>query len=581
MSASLSPLRVADKLASPAILSTIYLGIFVNLIMLVIPIYAMQVYDRVLTSRNTTTLVLLTVLSLALLTVSAILDYARTSILQRAGVRFDEALARPLLTAAMHSEATRRQGSGAVALRDAETVREFISGGLIAALYDIPWTPIFILFCCVLHPVLGAVALGGTVIIAAFAFLTDRITRSPLDEANRSAVNVSRLTAALLRNSGVIRGLGMQEAVLTRWRLGQVERFSAQITAGDRNGALLAATKFVRMAIQIGLLCTGASLAISGAIAPGAMIAASILMSRALAPVEQAVAQWKRISGFWEAHARLGKFFDVTPTQSDALILPEPKGHLTVDGLVVLPPGAAVPSVRGISFSLRAGEALAVIGASTSGKSSLARALTGIWPAARGTVRIDGASLDQWDPTQIGRATGYLPQEIELFDGTVAENIARLDEVADAEVTAAAIAAGAHDAILRLPQGYQTRVGDGGLGLSGGMRQRIGLARALYGAPRLVVLDEPNSNLDTAGERALAEALARLKASGVTVVAVTHRPQLLRWVDKVMVMAEGQAQSFGPRDEVLALLQNPNARAVAPRGQAEPLQKPIRRQSAA
>jgi ATP-binding cassette subfamily C protein/ATP-binding cassette subfamily C protein EexD len=326
----------------------------------------------------------------------------------------------------------------------------------------------------------------------------------------------------------------------------------AHSTLVERGAAMHAVTKFARIAVQTALLCIGAWLAIDRQISPGAMMAASIIMGRALAPVEQVVGQWKRIIGFRSAYRRLEDLFQALPLSAAPTALPAPRGEIEVENAVVWPMAASRPSVKGVSFSLRAGESLAIVGASASGKSSLARAMAGVWPLRDGVIRIDGAAYSQWDQTRLGKHIGYLPQDIELFAGSVAENIARLGKVEDAAVVAAAKAAGAHEVILRLPNGYDTPIGEGGVALSGGMRQRVGLARALHGDPRLLILDEPNSNLDEDGEKALAKAMASAKAAGRTVIVVTHRPQLLAHVDSIMVMAFGKVLVTGPRDEVIA-----------------------------
>jgi ATP-binding cassette subfamily C protein/ATP-binding cassette subfamily C protein EexD len=344
----------------------------------------------------------------------------------------------------------------------------------------------------------------------------------------------------------------MGDIVLDRWSGAQSAVLAAHGTAIERAAAMHAISKFARLAVQTSLLCVGAWLAIEREISPGAMMAASIIMGRALAPVEQAVGQWKRLIAFRTSYRRLEDMFQALPAQPAATSLPAPKGRVDVESVVVWPPAGGRPSVKGVSFTLNPGERLAIVGASASGKSSLARALAGVWPLRDGVIRIDGAAYSQWDQNRLGKHIGYLPQDIELFSGTVAENIARLGKVDEKAVIAAATAAGAHEVILRLPNGYDTPIGEGGVALSGGMRQRVGLARALYGNPRLLILDEPNSNLDEDGEKALGEALAAMKAAGQTVIVVTHRPQLLAHVDRMLVMSFGTALACGSRDDVIA-----------------------------
>ncbi|MDU6373601.1 MAG: ATP-binding cassette domain-containing protein, partial [Bradyrhizobium sp.] len=384
------------------------------------------------------------------------------------------------------------------------------------------------------------------------ARLTEFYTRSSGERTNALANEASRFVAAALRNGEVVRGLGMGDIVMDRWSCRQSAMVDAHSTLVERGAAMHSITKFARMAVQTSLLCIGAWLAIEQQISPGAMMATSIIMGRALAPVEQVVGQWKRIIAFRSAYRRLEELFQALPVTAAPTALPAPRGDIDVENAVVWPPAAGRPSVKGVSFSLKAGESLAIVGASASGKSSMARAMAGVWPLREGVIRIDGAAYSQWDQNRLGKHIGYLPQDIELFSGTVADNIARLAKVDEAAVVAAAKAAGAHEVILRLPNGYDTPIGEGGVALSGGMRQRVGLARALYGDPRLLILDEPNSNLDEDGERALAHAMAQAKAAGRTVIVVTHRPQLLAHVDRIMVMSFGKSLAFGERDEVIA-----------------------------
>jgi ATP-binding cassette subfamily C protein/ATP-binding cassette subfamily C protein EexD len=361
-----------------------------------------------------------------------------------------------------------------------------------------------------------------------------------------------RIAASALRNGEVVRGLGMGDVVLGRWCGMQSEAQAVATAAHEKNATMQALTKFVRLAIQTALLCAGALLAIEGMVSPGAMLASSVVMARALAPIEQLIGQWKRLIACRAAYARLHRIFEAHPQAPAPAELPTPCGHIEVENAVVWPPLSQRPAVKYVSFSLQPGECVAVLGASGSGKSSLARALAGVWPLADGSIRIDGANYAQWDANKLGKHIGYLPQDVDLFAGIISENIARLDSGNQQAVIAAAKAAGVHEAILRLPKGYDTRLDDGEVALSGGMRQRIGLARALYGSPRLIVLDEPNSNLDEEGERALAAAIERLKAQKCSVMIITHRPAALANADRVMIMSLGQMVAIGPRDELLA-----------------------------
>jgi ATP-binding cassette subfamily C protein/ATP-binding cassette subfamily C protein EexD len=421
----------------------------------------------------------------------------------------------------------------------------------VAIACDLPWTPVFAALCFMQHFLLGIIALIGALVLFSLALFTEFVTRRSVERTNALSNEAARFVAAALRNGEVVRGLGMGDIVLDRWSGTQSAVVEAHSALVERGAAMHAVTKFARLAVQTSLLCVGAWLAIDRQISPGAMMAASIIMGRALLPVEQVVGQWKRVVALRSAYRRLEDLFQALPTTAAPTALPEPKGEIEVENAVVWPPSAGRPSVKGVSLTLKAGESIAIVGASASGKSSLARALAGVWPLREGVIRIDGAAYSQWDQNRLGKHIGYLPQDIELFSGTVAENIARLGKVDEAGVIVAAKAAGAHEVILRLPNGYDTPIGEGGVALSGGMRQRVGLARALYGNPRLIVLDEPNSNLDEDGERALASAMAAMRAAGRTVIVVTHRPQILAHVDRIMVMAFGKALVTGARDEVI------------------------------
>lgn len=547
-----SPLGSALRTCFPALIATFVLSVFINASMLATPLYSMQIYDRVLTSRSVGTLTMLTVVVGMFLVLYGILEFARSGVLARAGLQFEGALRHPLFETMMQAELSPRHRCGQQVIRDAETIRDCIAGGTAAIACDLPWTPVFVALCFMQHLYLGIVALIGSVVLFSLALFTELFTRVSVDRTNTLANEANRFVASALRNGEVVRGLGMGDIVLDRWSGAQSAVIEAHSIVIERGAAMHAVTKFARLAVQTSLLCVGAWLAIDRQISPGAMMAASIIMGRALAPVEQAVGQWKRVVGFRSAYRRLEELFEALPAQDAPTALPVPRGQIEVENAIVWPPAASRPSVKGVSLALNAGESIAIVGASASGKSSLARALAGVWPLREGVIRIDGAAYSQWDQTRLGKHIGYLPQDIELFSGSVADNIARLGHVDDAAVIAAATAAGAHDAILRLPNGYDTPIGEGGVALSGGMRQRVGLARALHGNPRLIILDEPNSNLDEEGEKALGQAMAAMKSAGRTVIVVTHRPQILAHVDRVMVMSFGKALACGPRDEVIA-----------------------------
>jgi PrtD family type I secretion system ABC transporter len=545
-------LRRAVRAAVPGTVAAIIISMFINATMLALPIYSMQIYDRVLSSRNETTLLLLTLIVLVFLILYGILEYARSGVLVRSSVAFERVLRRPLFDTMMRAELDPERRQGQQVIRDAEIIRDSLASGTVAVICDLPWTPLFVLLCFFVHPVLGMIAAVGALVLFGLAMLTEILTKKGVDQFSRLSNNASTFAAAALRNGEVVRGLGMGDTILERWSGQQSAAVAANAASAELTAALVAMSKFARVAVQTGVLAAGAWLAIEKQISPGAMMATSIIIGRALAPVEQIVGQWKRILACRGAYSRLRELMDEFPQQAAPVNLPAPQGHIEVENVFIVPPSASRPSVRGVSFSIAPGSSVAIVGASGSGKSSLARALAGVWELRAGEIRIDGAALNQWDRNKLGKSVGYLPQDVELFAGTVADNIARLEAVDSRAVVAAAKAAGAHDVILRLPQGYDTPIGEGGVALSGGMRQRVGLARALYGDPRLIVLDEPNSNLDEEGERALGQAIVRMQESGRTVMVVTHRPQLLAHVDKVLVMSFGTALAFGDRDDVIA-----------------------------
>ncbi|MGQ0672189.1 MAG: type I secretion system permease/ATPase [Hyphomicrobium sp.] len=557
-----TPLTRAIRACYPALGATFILSIFVNLTLFASPLYSLQVYDRVLTSRNLGTLLMLTLIVGLFIALYGFLEYARSGVLVRAGVRFDEQMSKPVFDMAMAASRQGREQTARELLKDADTLREGIAGGTVSTLFDIPWAPIFVALCFVMHPALGLVATVAALAIFACALVTELTTRKGLAAAGQHSAEAGRYQLAALRNAETIRGLGMGGHVRQHWTGHREAMIASQATSSERGGGLVALSKFVRMGVQMALLGTGAWLAVDGAISPGIMMAAMIIMGRALQPVEHAVANWKKLSAARAAHKRLAVVFDGNPEAAETTALPAPKGDLSVEELTLVPPRGGPAIVKGISFGIDAGTMLAVVGASGGGKSSLARALVGVWQPAKGAVRLDGAALTQWNADDLGAHLGYLPQEIEFMPGTVAENIARLGEVDDAAVVAAAQAAGVHQTILKMPKGYDTPIGEGGVVLSGGQRQRLALARALYGNPRLIVLDEPNSNLDTEGEAALDQALATLKAAGCTIVVVTHKPQLLRHADKVLVMAEGTIKLFGDRDEVMSKISGPKVASL-------------------
>ncbi|MEO0379924.1 MAG: type I secretion system permease/ATPase, partial [Pseudomonadota bacterium] len=427
-----------------------------------------------------------------------------------------------------------------------------ITGQGILSFFDAPWTPLFLILIFLFHPLLGLVATGGAIIIFTLAILNEFLTRTSLQEANVAGSAASNFAGATLQNAEVIRAMGMTDELSARWLTARDKMLGSQAKASDWAGVVLSSSKFVRMTLQVAILGVGAYLAVINEVSPGIMIAASIVMGRALAPVEQAVGQWKQFVAARQANERLHRLFDVIPEEPQRLLLPHPKGHVAVDGLTSTLPGTRDTILRGVSFQIDAGEVLAVVGPSGSGKSTLVKHLVGVAQPTVGAVRLDGTELTHWDTRQLGRSMGYLSQDIRLFRGTVAENIARFQsDASDDDIVAAATLAGAHEMISGLRDGYQTQVGDGGSQLSGGQRQRVGLARAIFKLPSLIVLDEPNSNLDSEGETALAMCIAKLKAEGKTVIVVTHKANLLSLSDKTLILQNGVVQRFVPTQQLL------------------------------
>ena len=526
---------------------------FINLLMLSIPLYMLLVYDRVLTSGNTSTLLALTVLTAGLLVIMGLLEFLRSRILVRVGGRLDSLLGARVFDAAMKRPLAAGGDTGDRPLQDLAGLRDFLSGQGPLALFDAPWTPVYIAILYLFHPWLGHVAAAGAVLLVAIAAINAWATRKPLAEAASLMDRSQVLATAGQRNAEALGSMNLLSGLRWRWRWYHHQARGRQFRASDRAGGLIAISKTARFALQGAILGTGAVLVIEQAITPGTMIAASILMGRALAPVDQAIGSWRQFVSARAAFGRLDRLLRQTPVAPPRTTLPKCRGNLSVEKLYAGPPGAKRPLLNRLSFAVGPGEALGIIGPSGSGKSTLVRLLTGIWQPQHGSVRLDGATLAQWRPEALGKAIGYLPQEVELFSGTVRDNICRFCDVPDhGAVVQAAIRAGVHDMILRLPDGYETQIGDAGRSLSGGQRQRIALARALYGDPVVVVLDEPNSNLDAAGEAALTEAILDLKRRGRTVVVVAHRPSAILAMDKILLIERGMQSAFGDKDEVMA-----------------------------
>ena len=567
----LAELRAARSGQSGLLAVAVVFSISVNILMLTGPLYMLQVYDRVLGSRSEATLVALSGLVIFLFIAMGLLDHARSRILARIGARLQDRLDRRVFSAAMQRLMIAPEDRIALsAQRDVEAIQRFWSSPVAGALIDMPWTPLFIAAIFVFHPLLGVLSIIGGAIIVAIAILNQRSTRAPIVQATAATQHADRIADLLKAEAESIRALGMTGAAFDRWQRARGAALSESMGAADKGGAFASLSRTFRLFLQSAMLGAGAWLVLRGELSGGAMIAGSILMGRALQPIEQSVGQWATVTRLRDAQDHLAALLSIVPPEAARTALPRPRAVLEVSGLTVVAPGQSQPVLRGVSFALSPGQALGVIGPSGAGKSSLARALIGAWPVAAGKIRLDGATLDQYDPDVLGGYIGYLPQRVTLFDGTIADNIARLSTSPDPEkIVAAARAAAAHDMILRLPDGYDTRVSALGGRLSGGQVQRIGLARALYGNPVLLILDEPNSNLDNEGSMALNQAIRALKDAGGAALIMAHRPAAIQECDLLLVLEDGTRRALGPRDQVLRdLVKNHTeiARAVTPGG---------------
>jgi PrtD family type I secretion system ABC transporter len=535
----------------------------VNLLMLAGPLYMLQIYDRVLSSRSLPTLVALSVFLIGAYAFQGVLDIIRSHVVVRTAALLDQRLALSVHGAVIRlAIATRHLGEAPQPVRDLDQIRAFLTGAGAIAIVDLPWAPVFLTICFLIHPWLGVVAMAGAIVLFTMTLLTERASSAPARAAAQDAGRRSIVVETQRRSSETIVAMGMTGALAQRWAglnnryIGAVGRLS------DVAGSFGSISKVLRLLMQSVILGVGAYFVIRQELTAGAMIAASIMMGRALAPIETAIANWRSFVAARQSIARLSEALTRAAPRRAATALPKPRRSLDVEQVTVVAPGGMAPIVAGVRFSLKSGEALGIIGPSGAGKTSLVRSLVGIWRPANGSVRLDGAALDQWDPEFLGQHIGFISQTVELFDGTISENIARMSIAPDANaVLRAAGAAGAHDMILRLPSGYDTRIGEGGVALSGGQRQRIALARALYGDPFLVVLDEPNSNLDNEGEAALRQAIADAKARGAIVVLISHRTAVISVCERILVLVNGTQQDFGWRDEVLSKL---SARPVPP-----------------
>ena len=531
----------------------IFTGV-VNVLMLTGPLFMLQVYDRVLTSHSTATLLVLFLIVVFLYSMMGFLDHVRGRILARIGAGFQASLdERVFATVLRQAEVPKLRERPANALRDLASIQSLLASPGTGAAFDLPWAPLYVAIMFMFNHWLGWFAVAGMAIVLVLAILNQRQTRKPQAEAAKLAAEAEARTESARKAIETVRGLGMSNVMSGQWLAAREAALNAAITASDSGGGLAIVTKTVRMLLQSAVLALGALLVIEGQLTGGAIIAGSTLLGRALAPVEQLVGHWAQFQRAFVAWRDLTKLLTAVPPEAPRMALPRPEPILTVQDLTVVPPGEQTAILRGVSLSAKAGDAIAVIGPSASGKSTLARALAGVWPATRGEIRLAGADLPQYDRDQLGAYLGYLPQDVLLFSGTVAQNVSRFDPAATPEaIVAAAKKAAAHELILSLPQGYDTVLTEGGGRISGGQRQRIGLARAFYGRPAILILDEPNSSLDDPGVQALNQAIATARADGQIVLVMSHRPSALAECNLVMILDGGQMRGFGPRDEVLS-----------------------------
>jgi PrtD family type I secretion system ABC transporter len=552
MASGTNILKASLRKCSSKLVIVIFFSFFINILMFVAPLHMLQMYDRVLISRSEITLIVLTLLAVGLLVIYGILEAVRTRILVRIGIEFDELMSSRMLNM-VFDIAVRRPSVGAPEqlIRDTDQLRNFIGGPAITALCDAPWVPVFIAACFVLHPILGFVSLAGAILVFALAASNEWLTKKILSEANSLWIKAANESVVSLRNSEIVKALGMIPVIKGGWARDRDSALVHQSLANDRAGTIMALSRFVRMSLQVIILATGGYLAIQDLITPGTMIAASIIMGRALAPVEMAVGQWKNFIAVRDAYKRINNIVDGHPEEPEVMDLPDPTGVISLQGVFVAAPEQSNAILTNISIDFAPGTVTGIIGPSGCGKSSLARAIVGVWRAARGAIRYDGADIQNWSPEKLGPHIGYMPQDVELFDGTIAQNVCRFQDINSDEIISAAKKAGVHQLILQLPAGYDTNIGAGGQALSGGQRQRVALARALYLSPQVIVLDEPNSNLDSAGEKALMVAIVDAKKAGATIIVVSHRPSLLASTDNIAVLNKGTLMKVGPRDSIL------------------------------
>ncbi len=559
-----SPLRETMRKARQGFILAAVVSAFLNILMLTSPIYMLQVFDRVLTTGHTDTLVALSVIVFVALAVLGLLEGIRLLLLSRTAAWVTGSLGPTALSAVLTAEVREKHSSSCTAMRDLSTIQSFAGSTNLNPFFDAPWTPVFIVFIFLLHPLLGWLALATAALLLAIAFITDRWSRPALEKAASGQATAHSFIEEALRNAEATRAMGLAPRLKELWGVVNASAATASDVGTQRMAITLATSRFIRFGAQAAVLGLGAALVISGNLSPGGMIAGSILLGRALAPVDQAIGSWRTYVSARQAYCSLSAALDDKPGQASRMQLPEPAGHLTAESISYSHTGSEHPTINAMTLDARPGELLALIGPSAAGKSTLCRLLVGAYRPESGHVRLDGADLSAWNPEDLGPHIGYLPQDVELFSGTIRHNIARLNEGEPDAVIAAAQAAGIHDMVLRLPEGYDTQIGPMGSTLSGGQRQRVALARALYKLPKLIVLDEPNASLDNAGDNALETAIKDAKAKGSTIIVASHRRQLVDMADKVALIDAGRIRAFGPRGQVLkSLEQNSVRRAQA------------------
>lgn len=554
-------------------------SMFINILMLVPPLYMLQLYDRVLGSRSQDTLIMLTLIVVVLFITMGLLEVVRSRVLVRVGNKLDSMLSQRIFDNLFELERKAPGRSSSMPLNDLTQVRQFMTGNGLFAFFDAPWMPIYIIVLFIFHPAFGFFAIFAAIVLVGITVANEYSTKEKLAEANNLSRASTIYVDSNIRNAEVVNAMGMRNNISKIWADKYYGFLNAQNIASDSAGVWSNLSKSLRVMFQSLILGLGAYLAINMEVTPGMMIAASIIMGRALAPLDLIIGSWKGFSSARSSYERIEGLLNDFPKDKEYMQLPAPKGEITLENVVVIPPSGTVPSLKGISMKIEKGDVVGIIGPSAAGKSSLARVMLGLWPLSNGVARIDKADISQWDREDLGKYVGYLPQDIELFEGTVSQNIARFGEVEPEKVVEAASKAGVHEMILKLNEGYDTKIGPGGASLSGGQRQRIGLARALYNNPVFVVLDEPNSNLDDVGEAALVEAIKTLRAGGTTVVIITHRTNVLQATNKLALINNGVLELYGNTNDVLnAIAQKQQAATAQAQAQAQ-AQRPAAAQS--